>query len=127
MDFATWEWMEEFRKVCNASERFRIATKFADVKVVFMFGDKKFYWKIYKSNVIDACQFIPSFDPLGYDVVIRGPIEVWESLRSRKTKFWDRYNSFELEVGGNHMDAHRLHEAILIMCEDILPGVHVQG
>jgi hypothetical protein len=123
MEFASSEWMESFKDKCNSDQAFRRATEFADTKLVFMFGDKRYFWKIYKSRIIDSCPFVMSFDPLGYDVVVRGPMEVWESLKSKKSKFWDHYNNFQMEIGGNHMDGHRLHEAILVMCEDILPTV----
>jgi hypothetical protein len=123
MEFASLEWMEAFKEKCQSSKAFRKATEFADTKLVFMFGETRYYWKIYRGSIIDSHPFVMSFDPLGYDVVIRAPQEVWESLRNKRSKFWDHYNSFQLEIGGNHMDGHRLHEAILVMCEDILPTV----
>ena len=123
MELASPQWMESFKTMCNGSEQLRIATRFADTKIVFMFGDTRYYWKLYKGAIIDAQPFVLSFDPLGYDVVIRGDMEAWQALALRRVKFWDLYNSGKIEVGGNHLDAHRLHEAILLMCEDILPTV----
>lgn len=123
MEFADLEWMKAFIAKCNSNEEFITASKFADTKIVMMFGDKRYYLKLYKGKIIDLEEFIVSFAPLGYDFSIRAPMDVWESIRSKKTKFWDHYNSTTLEVGGNHMDAHRLHEAIILMCQYILPTV----
>ncbi|WP_437773450.1 hypothetical protein [Arthrobacter sp. KNU40] len=122
-DFASLEWIETLRSACNASEEFRTATAFADTKLALMFGDKRYFWKIYKSAIIDSQQFVQTFDPLGYDVSIRASIDVWKSVAERRTKVWDHLNSFELEIGGNHLEAHRLHEALLIICQDILPAL----
>ena len=122
-DFASPQWIEMLRDACNASEQFRVATAFADTRLVLMFGDKRYFWKIYKSSIIDSHPFVPSFDPLGYDVSIRASLDVWRSVAQRRTKVWDHLNGFELEIGGNHLEAHRIHEALLIICQDILPRI----
>jgi hypothetical protein len=123
MELASPQWMDAFKARCNASEDFRVASQFADTKLVFMFGDRRYYLKLYRGAIIDLQPFVMSFDPLGYDVVVRGPMDAWKSVAGRHTKFWDHYNNFQIEIGGNHMDAHRLHEALLVMCQDILPTV----
>lgn len=123
MEFASMEWMEAFRDECNADPDFQREAKFADTKVVLFFGDKAYYLKLYKGEIIDLEDFILNFAPLGYDIVVRADMDVWNSIRTKEAKFWDHLNSWRVEVGGNHMDAHRLHEVICIMCQDILPTV----
>lgn len=123
MEFASLEWMEAFRDACNSNEEFKLNAKFADTKMVFFFGDTAYYLKLYKGQIIDLEPFILNFAPLGYDIVVRAEMDVWSSIRSKEVKFWDHLNSWRIEVGGNHMDAHRLHEVVCIMCQDILPTV----
>lgn len=126
-DFASLQWMESLRDACNASQPFRDATTFADTKLVLIIGDRRYFWKIYRSAIIDSHSFVPSFDPLGYDISIRGSLDVWQSIAARRSKVWDHFNGFELEIGGNHLEAHRLHEALLIICQDILPTITAEG
>lgn len=124
IDLWNLDFFEGLANECNGNEQFREATAFADSKIVFSVGSTSFYWKIYKSKIIDIQPFIRSFDPLGYDVILRAEPAIWTSIAQRRTKVWDHYNGFELEIGGNHLEAHRLHEALLIVCQDILPAYY---
>jgi hypothetical protein len=115
--------MEAFRDKCNASPEFKHNAKFADTKIVLFFGENRYFMKVYKGQIIDLEKFIPTFAPLGYDVCVRADMEIWEDIHAKKVKFWDHLNSWRVEIGGDHMDAHRLHEMICIMCADILPTI----
>ena len=123
MKFASLQWMEAFRDKCNKSSEFKHNAKFADTKLAIFFGEDAYYLKIYKGQIIDLERFVLNFSPLGYDVVVRSDMEAWNQIHEKKVKFWDHLNAWRVEVGGDHMVAHRLHEMICVMCADILPTV----
>jgi len=123
MEFTSMEWMEAFRDKCNADPEFQLNAKFADTKLVVFFGEKAYYLKLYKGQIIDLEKFVLNVSPLGYDIVVRADTDVWNSIHTGEVRFWDHLNSWRVEVGGNHMDAHRLHELICIMFADILPTI----
>ncbi len=122
-ELITPEFIEDLRIACEQNPEFVIATAFADTRLVLAFGNQRYFWKIYKSRIIDSIPFVTSFDPLGYDVIVQAPLEVWRSIAGRRSKVWDHFNGFELEIGGNHLEAHRMHEAILIICQDLIPEI----
>lgn len=123
MAFPSMEWAERWREICNSSNEFAVATRWADTKIVFEFGCVKYWMKLYKGMIIDLNEYLPTWSPMGYDFVVRGEEDVWNSIRHNNRRFWDCLNSGDVLIDGNLVEAHRFHESILIMCQDILPYV----
>ena len=125
MQFPSLEWMQVWQQKCNASIDFSTATMWSDVKMVIAFGSKRYWLKLYKGKIIDLMEELPGKglprNPLGYDIIIRGSVDGWESVKERRSNFWQALGGGDLEIDGNGLETNRMIEAICIMCEDILP------
>jgi putative sterol carrier protein len=122
MEFKSMDYMKALQQLCNNSADFERATTWADDKVVVDFGDKRYWLKIFKGKIIDLTEY-PADHPLGYDIIVSGPIDNWEEIRQGRLNFWASLFMGSMRVDGNHLSSNRLHEAISIMLTDLLPKV----
>jgi putative sterol carrier protein len=122
MEFPSLVWMKALQEKCNNSTDFNTATMWSDVKIVLAFGDKEYWLKLYKGEIIDLTEYPPNH-PLGYDITVSGSIDVWEEIREGRMNFWSAMFMNKIRVDGNQIECNRMHEALSIMCVDLLPQV----
>jgi putative sterol carrier protein len=122
MDFPSMEWMKALQEKCNAHNDFSTATMWSDVKIVLAFGEMRYWLKLYKGKIIDLSEYLRDH-PLGYDIIVSGPMEVWNEIREGRVNFWAAAMAGMILIDGNQLECNRMHEAICIMCMDLLPEV----
>jgi hypothetical protein len=122
MEFASLRWMEALQKKCNAFPDFNTATMWSDVKIVFAFGDKRYWLKLYRGKIIDLMEYLPMKNALGYDIIVSGPVDVWKTVHESKKTFWEPLDFGHITIDGNMLECNRMHEAICLI-GDIIPEV----
>jgi hypothetical protein len=123
MEFPSMAWITAFQKKCNESSSFRKASSWADTKIVLEIGDSRYYLKLYRGEIIDIMEYLPFSNALGYDILLRGQKEVWQKILERQNPFLQLAFLGEIERDGNMLECNRLHEAISIMTDEIMPLV----
>jgi len=121
MEFPSIEWIRALQDKCNGSADFNRASMWADTKIVLGIGDSRFYMKLYRGKIIDVMEYIPFSNALGYDIVLKATIEVWKKVIDKQNFFLQLAFLGEIERDGNMLECNRLHEAISIMADDIMP------
>jgi hypothetical protein len=122
MEFPSLEWMKALQDKCNANVDFNTATMWSDVKIVLAFGDRRYWLKLYKGKIIDLTEYWLDH-PLGYDIIVSGPTDLWKEVREGRMNFWATIIAGMIVIDGNQLECNRMHEAICIMCMDLLPQV----
>lgn len=122
MDFPSLDWLKALQERCNENDEFRTASQWADVKVVFDFGATRYWLKLYKGRIIDVTEYGLNH-PLGYDVILSAQPEVWSAIEAGRTGFWASVFTGQARVDGNQIECNRMHEALSIMCSDLMPGI----
>jgi len=122
MEFASLGWMQTLQKRCNAHPDFNTATMWADVKIVIAFGDKRYWLKLYRGKIIDLMEYLPMKNALGYDILVSGALDVWETVHARKKVFWEPLDFGQIVIDGNLIECNRMHEAICLI-GDIIPEI----
>jgi len=123
MEFPSMAWITSLQKKCNESSSFRKASSWADTKIVLEIGDSRYYLKLYRGEIIDIMEYLPFSNALGYDILLRGQREVWQKIIERQNPFLQLAFLGEIERDGNMLECNRLHEAISIMTDEIMPLV----
>ena len=116
-------WITSLQKKCNESSSFRKASSWADTKIVLEIGDSRYYLKLYRGEIIDIMEYLPFSNALGYDILLRGQREVWQKIIERQNPFLQLAFLGEIERDGNMLECNRLHEAISIMTDEIMPQI----
>ncbi len=123
MDFPSMDWITAFQEKCNTNEDFSKASAWADTKVVLVLGSSRFYLKLYRGKIIDVMDYQPFSNALGYDILLRAEIEVWQKVLDKKNPFLQLAFLGEIERDGNMLECNRLHEALTVMVDQIMPSV----
>ena len=123
MEFPSMAWITSLQKKCNESSSFRKASSWADTKIVLEIGDSRYYLKLYRGEIIDIMEYLPFSNALGYDILLRGQREVWQKIIERQNPFLQLAFLGEIERDGNMLECNRLHEAISIMTDEIMPQI----
>jgi len=123
MEFPSMEWITTFKEKCNESSNFNKASIWSDTKIVLRIGDNRYYLKLYRGKIIDIMEYLPFSNPLGYDILLSAPTEVWQKILEKQNPFLQLAFLGEIERDGNMLECNRLHEAISIMTDEIMPQV----
>ena len=123
MEFPSMAWITSLQKKCNESSSFRKASSWADTKIVLEIGDSRYYLKLYRGEIIDIMEYLPFSNALGYDILLRGQREVWQKIIERQNPFLQLAFLGEIERDGNMLECNRMHEAISIMTDEIMPQI----
>ena len=81
MKFPSLEFVQAFQERMNGDATFYTASRWSDVKVLLCFGDQRYWLKLYGGKIIDAMDYFPMANPLGWDYMISAPLEIWRALR----------------------------------------------
>ncbi|MGR8948494.1 MAG: hypothetical protein ACU84Q_10630 [Gammaproteobacteria bacterium] len=119
MDFPSLEFIESLIDTLNHNEHFERASRWSDVKVLFAFGDQKYWLKLYGGKVIDHMEYYPMANPLGWDYSISGSLETWQALRDGSLAAGYLLDTGRISVDGNLMQANRLYESTHLMIATI--------
>lgn len=122
MEFPSLAWMKALQERCNESNEFLVASKWSDVKIVFDFGNARYWLKLYKGKIIDVTEYSLNH-PLGYDVIVSGPLDIWKDIEAGHADFWANAFMGVVRIDGNQIECNRMHEAISIMCIELIPGI----
>ena len=122
MEFPSLEWVKTLREKCNENVDFRTATMWSDVKLVLGFGDRRYWLKLYKGEIIDLMEYLPMTNPLGYDIIVSGSAEAWRGVIDTQMAFGEATGTDAITIDGNMLECNRMFEAICII-GDILPEV----
>ncbi|MBT3258203.1 MAG: hypothetical protein HN580_28845 [Deltaproteobacteria bacterium] len=123
MEFPSMAWITSLQKKCNESSSFRKASSWADTKIVLEIGDSRYYLKLYRGEIIDIMEYLPFSNALGYDILLRGQREVWQKIIERQNPFLQLAFLGEIERDGNMLECNRMHEAVSIMTDEIMPQI----
>ena len=123
MEFPSMAWITSLQKKCNESSSFRKASSWADTKIVLEIGDSRYYLKLYRGEIIDIMEYLPFSNALGYDILLRGQREVWQKIIERQNPFLQLAFLGEIERDGNMLECNRMHEAVSIMIDEIMPQI----
>ncbi|MBT4090244.1 MAG: hypothetical protein HOE30_17300 [Deltaproteobacteria bacterium] len=123
MEFPSMAWITSLQKKCNESSSFRKASSWADTKIVLEIGDSRYYLKLYRGEIIDIMEYLPFSNALGYDILLRGQKEVWQKILERQNPFLQLAFLGEIERDGNMLECNRMHEAVSIMTDEIMPQI----
>jgi len=117
MNFPSDEWIEQYQERCNDDEHFNRVSEWSDVNLVLEIAEDRYWMKLYGGEIIDVMKYEPMSNPLGYDVIISGSVDAWEDIRAAEMPVWDALRTGELTIEGNLLEANRMHDAIVRMCE----------
>jgi len=81
MKFPSLEFVQALQERMNGDAAFHTASRWSDVKVLLCFGDQRYWLKLYGGKIIDAMDYFPMANPLGWDYMISAPLEIWRALR----------------------------------------------
>ena len=123
MEFPSMAWITSLQKKCNESSSFRKASSWADTKIVLEIGDSRYYLKLYRGEIIDIMEYLTFSNALGYDILLRGQREVWQKIIERQNPFLQLAFLGEIERDGNMLECNRMHEAVSIMTDEIMPQI----
>ena len=123
MEFPSFEWIKAFHEKCNANPDFNRASMWADTRIVLGIGDNRYYMKVYRGKIIDIMEYLPFSNALGYDIILNAPVDVWKKVIEKQNTFLHLAFLGEIERDGNILECNRLHEAISIMTDEIMPEI----
>ncbi len=101
MDFPSMDWINAFQEKCNTNKNFNKATAWADTKVVLVMGSSRFYLKLYRGKIIDVMDYQPFSNALGYDILLRAELDVWQKVLDKQNPFLQLAFLGEIERDGN--------------------------
>lgn len=117
MEVPSQEWIDHVQDRCNEDEQFNRASEWSDVNLVLEVGDERYWLKLYGGEIIDTMKYEPMSNPLGYDVLISGSEDTWNAILGAEMPVWKGISTGQLTIEGNLLEANRMHEAIVRMCE----------
>ena len=115
MTFPSLGFIESLIETLNCSEKFSQASRWSDVKVLFSFGEQRYWLKLYGGKVIDHMEYYPMANPLGWDYSITGSLDTWQALREGSLAAGYLLDTGRISVDGNLMQANRLYESTHLM------------
>ncbi len=123
MDFPSLAWIESLQEKCNSDTKFNRAAAWADTKLVLSIGPSRYYLKLYRGKIIDVMDYVPFSNALGYDILLQAEVDVWQKVLRKENPFLQLAFLNEIERDGNILECNRLHEALSIMVDEIMPAV----
>ncbi len=120
MDFPSLEWARALQEKSHQSESFRRASLWADVKLVLALGAHRYWFKLYRGRIIDVMEYLPLSNPLGYDILVSGPLETWKNIASGRRLLWQCVLAGEILIDGNMLEANRMTEAVCVLADEVL-------
>lgn len=136
MDVSTEAFRERLAGALNASDGFRLETRWFDGRILLEVDGSQCWLKVYRGQVIDTLPFTP---PLGYTFKLSGPLEPWRQLVQGERKLVDlitpgaRYFASDeavdrastlappaLRIEGNTLEASRIHEALYHLADCVV-------
>lgn len=106
MSFPELDFLEALRERLNADDAFAQASRWSDVKVLLVLGDKRYWLKLYGGKVIDLMVYFPMANPLGWDYSISAPLATWQTLRDRSRALGHLMDTGEIAIDGKIGRAH---------------------
>ncbi len=115
MEFPSFAFVQSLVERLNGNAAFNAASRWSDVKVLLCFGEQHYWLKLYGGQVIDAMEYFPMANPLGWDYAISAPLETWHSLGDGSRAQGHLLDSGDIRVDGNLLQANRLYESTHLM------------
>lgn len=115
MEFPGLEFVQALQATLNDDLAFNRASRWSDVKVLLVFGDQRYWLKLYGGEVIDVMEYFPMANPLGWDYQISAPLETWRALGDGSRAQGHLLDSGAISVDGNLLQANRLYESTHLM------------
>jgi len=119
MEFPSMEFVKGVQEKLNADSAFHRATKWSDVKVLLCLGENRYWIKLYGGKIIDAMEYLPLSNPLGWDYMISASLETWEDLRKERKALGELVNFGHIAMDGNLLEANRMHEGNYLILEAV--------
>ena len=122
MKFPSFPFVESLKEALNKDSDFNRVTKWSDVKVLVCIGKQRYWLKFYGGKIIDAMEYVPLANPLGWDYAISGDIDAWSALRdpgAPKNIGAALLNGGRISVDGNMLQANRMFESTFILVNKI--------
>lgn len=116
--FPSLDYVQELSAHCNNLEPFKKATEWADTNLVLEFGDKRYWLKVYRGQIIDIMEYLPMSNAFGYRVVVSGEEDAWRDLMGA-TKSWALLSTGRITIDGDLIEANRIHEALCLLIESL--------
>lgn len=119
MKFPGIEFVHALVARLNADAAFAVATRWSDVKVLLVFGDERYWIKLYGGKIIDAMVYYPMANPLGWDYMISAPLATWQALRGGTRALGHLLDTGAIAVDGDLLQANRMYESTHLMLSAI--------
>ncbi len=111
MNFPSLAFVQALQEQLNTDEKFAIASRWSDVKVLLQFGEERYWLKLYGGKIIDSMVYFPMANPLGWDYSISSSLDNWQSLRDKSRALGHLLDTGDISVDGNLVQANRMYES----------------
>ena len=111
MKFPSLAFVQSLQESLNGNDKFFVASKWSDVKVLLCFGEQRYWMKLYGGKVIDVMEYFPMANPLGWDYMVSGSLATWNALRQGTRVVGHLLDSGDIMVDGNLLQANRMYES----------------
>jgi hypothetical protein len=115
-------WLDRVAETANANPAFNTASRWLDMTMVVGFGARRFWFKLYRGRIIDAMEYNPVSNMLGYDVVMGGAMADWRRVASGATTFGREATLGVFSHDGNRTEAEKSYKAQIILGSEIIPA-----
>jgi hypothetical protein len=117
------DWLDRVRDRANENPDFNTASRWLDMTLVLGFGERRFWFKIYRGRIIDAMVYNPGTNMLGYDVVVTGAAEDWGRVVSGAASYAREATVGVFGFDGNRPEAEKSYKAQIILGGEVIPAV----
>ena len=111
MKFPSLEFVQALQEALNRDAAFNAASRWSDVKVLLVFGDQRYWMKLYGGKVIDVMEYFPMANPLGWDYMIGAPLDTWRALGDGSRAQGHLLDTGAISVDGDLLQANRMYES----------------
>ena len=119
MNFPSLAFVQALQEQLNDNDKFSVASRWSDVKVLLQFGEERYWLKLYGGKIIDSMVYFPMANPLGWDYMISASLDNWQSLRDNSRALGHLLDSGDISVDGNLVQANRMYESTHLMLSAI--------
>ncbi|WP_439816372.1 hypothetical protein [Zavarzinia sp. CC-PAN008] len=116
------DWLARVREVANGNSRFNQAARWLDMKMVVRFGDRPFWFKLYRGQIIDAMEYSPVTNMLGYDVIVSGTATDWAAIVAGRSRFDRAATTGVIAHDGNRTECEKSYKAQMVLGAEVFPA-----
>jgi hypothetical protein len=116
------DWLARIQDSANANSNFNQAARWLDMKLVVRFGDRPFWFKLYRGRIIDAMDYSPVTNMLGYDVIVSGAVADWLRVVAGTTTYGREATTGVIGHDGNRTECEKSYKAQIVLGSEVIPA-----